>query len=294
MGKKNKKYYDDYDYEEAYKEQIEKLEAAEAERYIKKGKGAGYRTTTTEAGNQIEVDIYPTFFTRHDMPRTKRKRESRPAQKNLNDKRAKRYLNNLASANFGKGDLWGTFTYRAGEEPETIEDAERIFGNFIRRVNRKRKRAGKDNLKYIYVTEWSNDEQKGVRVHHHMIFSGDQDRDEIETLWDHGDRTETKRLAPDPDTHITGLVKYITKDIKGEERPKHTRRWKTSKGLKKPTVTRSYSKFGKRTVGKMAFDRSLLEEQLKKQYKGARFIDAAVYVNEINGGFYIYARMVRD
>ena len=89
MGKKNKKYYDDYDYEEAYKEQIEKLEAAEAERYIKKGKGAGYRTTTTEAGNQIEVDIYPTFFTRHDMPRTKRKRESRPAQKNLNDKRAK-------------------------------------------------------------------------------------------------------------------------------------------------------------------------------------------------------------
>ncbi len=282
-----KKYYDNYDYEEAYNEQIEKLEEAEAERIAKKGKGAGYRTTTTEAGKMIEVDIYPTFNVRHDMPRTKRGRESRPAQKNLNDKRARRYLNQLASANFGKGDLWGTFTYRAGEEPESIDDAEKKFGNFIRRINRRRKRAGKENIKYIYVTEWE-DGEKGVRCHHHAILSGDVDRDEIEQLWYHGDRTETKRLAPDPDTHIAGLVHYITKDPKGKKR------WKTSKGLKKPTITRSYSKFGKTKVRKMACDYTLLESELKKKYKNARFVDAKVYQNEINGGFYIYARMVRD
>lgn len=282
-----KKYYDNYDYEEAYNEQIEKLEEAEAERITKKGKGAGYRTTTTEAGRMIEVDIYPTFNVRHDMPRTKRGRESRPAQKNLNDKRARRYLNQLASANFGKGDLWGTFTYRAGEEPESIDDAEKKFGNFIRRINRRRKRAGKENIKYIYVTEWE-DGEKGVRCHHHAILSGDVDRDEIEQLWYHGDRTETKRLAPDPDTHIAGLVHYITKDPKGKKR------WKTSKGLKKPTITRSYSKFGKTKVRKMACDYTLLESELKKKYKNARFVDAKVYQNEINGGFYIYARMVRD
>lgn len=282
-----KKYYDNYDYEEAYNEQIEKLEEAEAERIVKKGKGAGYRTTTTEAGKMIEVDIYPTFNVRHDMPRTKRGRESRPAQKNLNDKRARRYLNQLASANFGKGDLWGTFTYRAGEEPESIDDAEKKFGNFIRRINRRRKRAGKENIKYIYVTEWE-DGEKGVRCHHHAILSGDVDRDEIEQLWYHGDRTETKRLAPDPDTHIAGLVHYITKDPKGKKR------WKTSKGLKKPTITRSYSKFGKTKVRKMACDYVLLETELKKKYKNARFVDAKVYQNEINGGFYIYARMVRD
>lgn len=284
----SKRHYDNYDYEEAYNEQCEKLEEAEAERIAKKGKGAGYRTTTTVAGSMIEVDIYPTFNVAHDVPRTKRGRESRPAQKNLNDKRARRYLNQLASANFGKGDLWGTFTYRQGEEPESIEEAEKKFGNFIRRVNRRRKRAGKPNLKYIYVTEWDKDEEKGIRCHHHAIFDGDNDRDEIERLWGHGDRTETKRLAPDPDTHIAGLVHYITKDPKGRKR------WKTSKGLTKPTVTRSYSKFGKTTVKKMAFDRSLLEKQLAKKYKGARFVDAAVYQNEINGGFYIYARMVRD
>lgn len=291
---RRQKHYDNYDYEEAYKEQCEKLEEAEAERIAKKSKGARYRTTTTEAGSQIEIDIYPTFNVRHDMPRTQRKRESRPTQKNLNDKRAKRHLNNLASANFGKGDLWGTFTYRQGEEPEDIDTAERLFGNFIRRVNRRRKKQSKGNLRYIYVTEWSDDPQKGVRVHHHMIFDGETDRDEIENLWTHGDRTETKRLVPDPDTHITGLVKYITKDIKGEERPKHKRRWKTSKGLKKPIVTRSYSKFSKTTVHKMAFDGDLLRRQLEKKYKNARFVDATIYTNAINGGFYIYARMVRD
>ena len=290
-----KKYrHDDYDYEEAYNKQIEQLEEKEAERLAKKCKGIGYRTTTTEAGRMIEVDIYPTFGARRDLPRTRKRRESLPKQKNLNDKRAKRHLNQLASCNFGKGDLWGTFTYRNGEEPESIDDAERLFSNFIRRVNRRRKKKGLNNLKYIYVTEWSNDIDKGIRVHHHMIFSGDQDRDELEALWKHGDRTETKRLAPDSNTHITGLIKYITKDIKGEERPKYKRRWRASKGLKKPIVTRSYSKFSRSKVNHMARDYQLLEHELLNKYKNVRFVDADIYTNEVNGGFYIYARMVRD
>lgn len=285
-----KRYYDNYDYEEAYNEQLEKIEVAEAERIIREGKkGIAYRTTTTEAGRMIEVDIYPTFGVRHDMPRTTKKRESRPSQKNLNDKKARRHLNQLASANFGKGDCWGTFTYRKGEEPGSIEDAQKDFSNFIRRINRQRKKEGKANLKYIYVTEWANEnEDKGIRCHHHAIFSGDINRDEIEGLWRHGDRTETKRLAPDPDTHITGLIYYITKDPKGKKR------WKASKGLIKPRVTRSYSKFSKSKIQKIAFNRELIEAELKKKYKNTRFIEAQVFINEVNGGFYIYARMVRD
>lgn len=281
------KHHDDYDYEQAYQKQIDNLEWYEAKFNINNIKGMSYRTTTTEAGKMLEVDIYPTFGVRHDMPRTTKKRESRPSQKNLNNKRARRYLNQLASANFDKGDLWGTFTYRKGEEPLSIDEAEKNFGNFIRRVNRRRKKAGKPNLKYIYVTEWDEGE-KGIRCHHHAIFGGDVDRDEIESLWKYGDRTETKRLAPDPDTHITGLVQYITKDPKGKKR------WKTSKGLTKPKVTRSYSKFKKGTVRKMVLDRNIIEQELKKKYKNARFIDADVYISDVNGGYYIYARMVRD
>ena len=278
------RHYDDYDYEEAYQDQIDKLEEVARARSIS---GMAYRTTTTTAGKMIEIDIYPTFGDKHNVPRTKLRRESKQKQKNLNDKRARRYLNQLASANFGKGDLWATFTYRAGSEPESMEEAERNFKNFIRRINRRRKKAGKKNIKYIYVTEWEEG-KKGIRCHHHAIISGDVDRDEIESLWTHGDRTETKRLVPDPDTHITGLVHYITKD------PRGSKRWKASKGLIKPKVTRSYSKFKKTQVNKMATDYGLLEQELRKKYKNARFVDAAVFVNEINGGYYIYARMVRD
>ena len=283
-----KRHHDDYDYEEAYNRQCENLEEIESCRFnINQIKGMAYRTTTTEAGKMLEIDIYPTFGIRHDMPRTVKRRESRPSQKSLNDKRARRYLNQLASANFGKGDIWATFTYRAGEEPRSVEDAEKNFGNFIRRINRRRKKAGKKNIKYIYVTEWE-DGEKGIRCHHHAIMSGDVNRDEIEELWHHGDRTETKRLAPDPDTHITGLVHYITKDSRGKKR------WKTSKGLVKPKITRSYSKFRKNTVRKMVIDRSMIEAELKKKYKNARFVDADVYISDVNGGYYIYARMVRD
>lgn len=292
MGKRKYK-FDNYDYEEAYQRQIDTLEEWELERLLKEKKiNSLYRTTTTTAGNQVEVDIYPSFNNKADQPRTKRGRESRPAQKNLNDRRARRYLNQLASANFGSGDIWGTFGYDPENLPENIEEAQKQFANFIRRVNRKRKKAGKGNLKYIYVTEHSDDEKRKIRCHHHFIFGGDPgetlDRDELESLWKLGSRPQTRRIDPDKDTHITGLILYITKDPKGKKR------WNASKGLKKPEVTRSYSKFGKSTVQKMAFDREFLEKQLLKKYPGHKFIDAEVKINGINDGFYIYARMVRD
>ena len=110
MGSR-KKYIDDYDFEESYKKSLEDMEQEQIDRYLKENRaGIAYQTKTTKAGEQLEADIYPVFGSRKDAPRTKRGRESRPAQKNLNSKRAKRYLNNLVSANFGEGDLWCTFT----------------------------------------------------------------------------------------------------------------------------------------------------------------------------------------
>lgn len=283
-----KRLYDGYDYEEAYRRSVEDMEEGELERLLKEKKiNILYRTKTTKAGRSVEVDIYPVFRTPNDAKREKQGRETPPSQKNLNSKYAQRYLNNLVAANFTEADLWGTFTYDAAHLPESPEEAKRTFQNFIRRVNRKRKKEGKQNLKYIYVTEWSDDPDKSIRCHHHMIFSGDVDRDELEAMWTAGRRTETKRLAPDDDTHVTGLVKYITKD------PKGSKRWSASKNLKKPEVTRSYSKFKKRKVERMAHDHALLESALKKQYPDCRFIDAQVRINDINGGYYIYARMVR-
>lgn len=288
MGKRKKR-LDNYDYEEAYQRHLEDLEEWEMERLLKEKKiNSLYRTTTTKAGRQIEIDIYPSFSSMEQVPRTTKKRESRPAQKNLNNKRARRHLGNLVAANFGEGDLWGTFGYDNDHLPADLEEAAKIFQNFLRRVNRKRRKEGKENLKYIYVTEYSDDPKRKIRCHHHIIFSGDQDRDEMEKMWKCGSRPQTRRLAPDDKTGLAGLVAYVTKDPKGKKR------WNASRNLKKPEVTRSYSKFGKATVQQMAMDHEELKRQLLKKYPGYQFVDAQVNINNFNDGFYIYARMVRD
>lgn len=281
--------YDSYNFEEAYNVQLERLAEAEQERRMSANQcNRLYRTKTTTAGKMVEVDIYPVFADKAQAPRGEKKKRSRPAQLNLNDRRAKRYLNNLISANFGEGDLWGTFEYDADHLPESPEDAQKKMQGFIRKVNRIRKKRGQDNLRYIYVTEYADGPEKKIRVHHHMIFSGDCDRDEIEALWKYGKRTKTERLAPDKDTHLAGLAMYIMKDPHGRKR------WSASRGLKKPKETKSYTKFRKRKVEHMAKDRVFLEEEIRKQYPGCRFVDAEVRVSAVADGFYIYARMVRD
>lgn len=288
MGSR-KKYIDDYDFEESYKKSLEDMEQDQIDRYLKENRaGIAYQTKTTKAGDQLEADIYPVFGSRKDVPRTKRGKESRLAQKNLNSKRAKRHLNNLVSTNFRKGDLWCTFTCDDAHLPKDMDEALRIFRNYIRRINRQRKKVGLENVKYICVVEYSTEEGKKVRCHYHAVMSGDMDRDELEKLWKHGRRNQTRRLDPDPDTHIAGIVNYISKDPKGRKR------WLASKNLKKPIVTKSVCRFGKRTAERMATDRAYLESRIKKSYPGYKFIDAEVRVNDINGGFYIYARMVRD
>lgn len=56
---------------------------------------------------------------------------------------------------------------------------------------------------------------------------------------------------------------------------------------------RSYSKFRKAKVEKMAFDSSVLQAEMEKAYPGFTFLDAEVKHNGVNAAFYIYARMVK-
>jgi hypothetical protein len=99
-----KRYYDNYDYEEAYKEQCKKLEEAEMERWMKEGwvnclyRTSTYKSTNTESNTTLlESMVYPSFKFKADMPKTEKKRETSPSQSNLNDKNARRYLIRLAN-----------------------------------------------------------------------------------------------------------------------------------------------------------------------------------------------------
>lgn len=181
-----KRYYDNYDYEEAYKEQCKKLEEAEMERWMKEGwvnclyRTSTYKSTNTESNTTLlESMVYPSFKFKADMPKTEKKRETSPSQSNLNDKNARRYLIRLANINFGKGDIWATFGWNNGLLPETYEDAKKDVVNFIRRINRKRKKLGLENAKYIYIIAF----EEYTRPHFHLLISGGIDRDELERMW---------------------------------------------------------------------------------------------------------------
>lgn len=130
----------------------------------------------------------------------------------------------MINANFKAGDLFLTLTYR---KQVGIEDALRLFRNFIGRLKRLRKRKGLDALKYIYVIETG---KKG-REHLHMIINDmDVTLKELTELWGLG-RVMISRLEPGGD--YTGLAFYITK----ENYKEYGRRWNGSRNLEKPKET---------------------------------------------------------
>ena len=286
------KTYDNYDYEEAYQKQIDTLEEWELERLMQTGKvNCLYRTTTIKSRNEksgaemLESMVYPSFPNREDVPKTAKKRETGQAQKNLNDKNARRYLIRLANINFSKGDIWATFGWDDDNMPEDEERAEKDIKNFIARINYRRRKAGLENAKYIYIPAIDG----YARPHFHILISGDgMDRDELEDLWTKCERKNTRRVKPDDDFLITGIATYITQN------PHGTKRWRSSKNLKKPDApTRSYRKFSRKKVNGMVRDFEELKAQMEKAYPGFKFLDAEVKYNDKVTAFYIYARMIK-
>lgn len=287
-----RKTYDNYDYEEAYQKQIDTLEEWELERLMQTGKvNCLYRTTTIKSRNEksgaemLESMVYPSFPNREDVPKTAKKRETGQAQKNLNDKNARRYLIRLANINFSKGDIWATFGWDDDNMPEDEERAEKDIKNFIARINYRRRKAGLENAKYIYIPAIDG----YARPHFHILISGDgMDRDELEDLWTKCERKNTRRVKPDDDFLITGIATYITQN------PHGTKRWRSSKNLKKPDApTRSYRKFSRKKVNGMVRDFEELKAQMEKAYPGFKFLDAEVKYNDKVAAFYIYARMIK-
>lgn len=286
------KTYDNYDYEEAYQKQINTLEEWELERLMQTGKvNCLYRTTTIKSRNEksgaemLESMVYPSFPNREDVPKTAKKRETGQSQKNLNDKNARRYLIRLANINFSKGDIWATFGWDDDNMPEDEERAEKDIKNFIARINYRRRKAGLENAKYIYIPAIDG----YARPHFHILISGDgMDRDELEDLWTKCERKNTRRVKPDDDFLITGIATYITQN------PHGTKRWRSSKNLKKPDApTRSYCKFSRKKVNGMVRDFEELKAQMEKAYPGFKFLDAEVKHNDKVAAFYIYARMIK-
>ena len=95
------------------------------------------REKKTDCANYREVDIIPRTEAAEQAARGKRGKKRKvnaPKQKDLNDKNAKRYLVQLGNGNFHIGDLHTSCTYSEENLPGTVEEAENIVTNYLRRI----------------------------------------------------------------------------------------------------------------------------------------------------------------
>ena len=291
---KRKKYVP-YDYEETYREKL-------AEEEIRKAPaGSIYALKEIRAGTQLEVEIFPEFRRRSDIPPEGRKprKDNSTAQRDLNERNARKTLERLVNANFKEGDLWITLTYDEEHLPETMEEAVRNMQKYMQRINYQRKKRGLPPARYIYVTEHNEDTE--VRWHHHIIMDGAMDRDTVESCWKLRTRNTVRKIVPDEDG-LTGMAKYVTKE--GYTRKKYERRWNASKGLRKPEVKkmltkrpegrqRSAARLIRAYVNRMLRDRGEIEQICRKWYPDYAFTGAQIYYNQWNGQYYIKARLRR-
>lgn len=175
------------------------------------------------AGDVYEEKIYFS-------PRERGMSCERAAKENLSSEEmaeyncmeARRKCARMVNANFRQGDLFLTLTFR---ERVDVENALRLFRNFISRLKRLRKRKGYSELKYLYVME-----SKRKREHIHLLINKmDISMKEISEVWGLG-RVMVSILEPGGD--YTGLAYYITK----ENYKEYGKRWSGSRNLEKPKV----------------------------------------------------------
>jgi hypothetical protein len=255
---------------------------------------------TTVGQSYMEVDIY-SRDTAQDEPvrrgtRKRKKKVTQPAQANLNEKNARRYLTQLANGNFAEGDLFVTLTYAPENTPATERVAEHHVTNFLRRVAYRRKKLELEPLKYILVTEYKQDEEGRLtgRLHHHLLMSG-MDRDLLESLWAERKKpigyVRTQRLHPDRSETGNGierLVTYITKDPKGRKR------WSSSRNLKRPVETKNDHKYSRKKVRLTAEDQAAGYMFYSAKYPGWEIVTPIEYrLNELTGEWAAYLKMWR-
>lgn len=240
-----------------------------------------YRAKTIKSGDVLEVEVYPIWNTQNEVRRARRA-ATREAQKNLNDKNARKKLVRKINANFTEEDLCITLTYRDTVPDE--EQARRDIRNYIRRVRDFRRKNGLPEMKYVYVIEFTGDGGRTKkRVHHHVIMSS-MDRDEAEKIWGKG-WANTRRLQPD-DYGLEALARYIVKE------PNGGKRWCASRNLLEPKITTADTKLSKRQAERMAQDMDEAAPLIfSKAYPEYDFNDCEIHRSKYVAGAYIYCRM---
>ena len=167
MARKRGMQYIPYDYEAAYNKAMEDMHEWFIENLFQHRKKVIYALKEITAGDQFEIEIYPQFRSMDEVPPEGRtiKKDNNKAQKNLNDKNARKYVERLINENFSDRDIWMTLTYDDEHLPPDgdVDAAIKNVQKYIRRINYQRKKRGLPNAKYVYVTAYNPDAE--IRWH---------------------------------------------------------------------------------------------------------------------------------
>lgn len=240
-----------------------------------------YREKKYACGDFLDVYLYPVFEFGKGRRAAKRK-PSTEAQKKLNQKHREEKVTRLLHANFTPEDLEIHLTYGKGEQPESDEEAARNIRNYIRRIQRLRKKLGLPPLKYIAVTERG---KEGGRYHHHITVNGGVDRDTLEQLWEHG-RANSRRLQFD-EHGVAGLGHYIVKNPVGKKA------WTASKNLVDPEPKTRDGRLSGKKVRELA-DSVQDSTKFEALYPGYLLAEAKPFLNPVNGGCYLEVKLYRE
>lgn len=266
---------------------------ADREEYLLDGPGTmgrgrmRLRTKTIRSGDYLECEIYP-MVPLDTGTRAKRRERSPESIQRANERAAVKNLERLLNCNFGPGDL---LVHLTCADNCTFEEMRRRTRNWIRRVKTRYERTG-IQCDYVYVIETTGTEDRERHHLHAVLRRGPLTRDELEALWGHGlariDRCQRQEKG------LAGFANYITQK-KATQVRMMKRRWGCSKGLKRPKVTVSDTKFSRAAAQRVAEAAEMdARAEFERRYPGYRLIEQpTVRRSEWMPGAYIYAYMER-
>lgn len=251
-----------------------------------------YIEKTIFAGEYLEIDIVPcNVGIKMKDVKIEKSQMIIEKQKKLNDKNAIRRLHQVALNNFTNKDYHLSLTYNDENMPQNEEQAKKDLANFFRRVKRKVKTLERKDIKYIAVTEKKNKDGTKCRIHHHIIINNSLSRDELEECWKTGRGKNRKSIGfanadklQFSEDGIMHLIKYITKNTGG----KWQKKWISSNNLIRPEVLKKG-----RTFVKMDMLYSEDASYWERKYKGYKFLNSKVIINDIIKKPYLYLNMVK-
>ena len=241
-----------------------------------------YRQRKYYCGEYLEVEIFPIYT--KAKGRGKRKKPTSDTQQRLNQRHAEGRLRRLLHTNFTAKDLFVTLTYNDDHWPVSVEEAQRLLQNFLRRLKRRYAKLEAE-LKYVYILE--KDQENG-RLHVHMVVSGGMDEDNLASLWGMGEvRSDGLRFD---EGGLAALAKYFTKgDAENGGKPITWKRWVASRNLEKPQVVERDGRMPHRKMAGLCQDGGDTD-YLETEYCGYEIAPYSVNVaQDIYGGYYLAA-----